>query len=91
MVFSGGKIIAVLAPDSEEARLLSMTSLTHEVKATGMMVVPGLVDLHVHVSVCVHEKERERVCVWKCICACVRETMCVCMIGHVCECELLSV
>jgi hypothetical protein len=80
VIFSSGKIIAILAPNSDEAKLLSASSLALMINATGALVVPGLVDLHVHVSISLVFADAQVVC----MCVCMYVRMYACM--HACMC-----
>ena len=50
VLIAGGKILRLFRPGDKEAELLARSSLAIVLNASGAAVVPGLVDIHVHVT-----------------------------------------
>ncbi len=50
VLIAGTKILRILHPADPEAELLAASRLTAVLNATGAIVAPGLVDIHVHVT-----------------------------------------
>lgn len=50
VLVGGGKILGIFEPDVPEVNMLIGSGLCNTVNASGMSVVPGLVDIHVHVT-----------------------------------------
>jgi beta-aspartyl-dipeptidase (metallo-type) len=50
VLIGGGKILGIFEPDAPEVEMLVGSGLCNTVNASGTSVVPGLVDIHVHVT-----------------------------------------
>lgn len=50
LLIGGGKILRILKPDSSTAKALAKADDVRVLDATGLVVTPGLVDMHVHVT-----------------------------------------
>lgn len=50
LLIGGGKILGMFEPDAPEVESLINSGICNIVNASGASVVPGLVDIHVHVT-----------------------------------------